>query len=118
MASATRLALLLTLALLAGCANSDETWGGYTESQAKEILGLPNVRDTIIDTSIRTEGQAPVAEIYPTQQELEETDLRKVTLTGQEAWEYSDTPNFFCLYVWEDPETETYFAQSSQCVAD
>jgi hypothetical protein len=117
------LAALRTLALLtalaaAGCATTSDTWGGYTENEAKEILALPNVRDTIIETSIRTEGQTPVSEIYPTEQELQETDLRKVTLTGQEAWEYADTPNFFCLYVWEDPETQTYFAQSSQCVAD
>jgi hypothetical protein len=109
---------LLTIVVLAGCATTSDTWGGYTESEAKDILALPNVRNTIIETSIRSEGQAPVAEIYPTEEELQEADLRKVTLTGQEAWEYSDTPNFFCLYVWEDPETETYFAQSSQCVAD
>jgi hypothetical protein len=55
------------------------------------------VRNTIIESSIRSEGQVPVAEIYPTEEELQEADLRKVTLTGQEAWEYSDTPNFFCM---------------------
>jgi hypothetical protein len=79
------------------CATTSDTWGGYTENEAKEILALPTVRNTIIESSIRSEGQVPVAEIYPTEEELQEADLRKVTLTGQEAWEYSDTPNFFCM---------------------
>jgi hypothetical protein len=111
------LALLLTV-VAAGCTTTEDTWGGYTESEAKEILALPNVRETVIDTTPRTVDEEPVARIYPTEAELEEADLRKVTIQGEEAWEYNDEPNRFCLYVWEDPETHTYFAQASRCVAD
>ena len=112
-----RVALLLTL-VVAGCATTSETWAGYTENEAKEILALPNVRETIVNTTPRTVDEEPVAQIYPSEAELQEADLRKVTVQGEEAWEYNDEPNQFCLYVWEDPETRTYFAQSSRCVAD
>ena len=112
-----RIGLLLTL-VVAGCATTSDTWGGYTENEAKEILALPNVRQTIVDTTPRMIEEEPVAQLYPTEAELEETDLRKVTIQGEEAWEYNDEVNKFCLYVWEDPETQTYFAQSSRCVAD
>jgi hypothetical protein len=117
MSRAKRIALL-PIVLLAACTTTSDTWGGYTENEAKEILALPNVRQTIVDTTPRTIEEAPVARIYPTEAKLEETDLRKVTVQGEEAWEYNDEQNQFCLYVWEDPETQTYFAQSSRCVAD
>jgi hypothetical protein len=109
---------LFAIFILTGCATTSDTWGGYTENEAKEILALANVRQTIVDTTPRTIDEEPVARIYPTEVELEEADLRKVTVQGQEAWEYNDELNQFCLYVWEDPETQTYFAQASRCVAD
>ena len=34
-------------------ATTSDTWGGYTENEAKEILALPNVRQTIVDTTPR-----------------------------------------------------------------
>lgn len=110
---------LVLLVLAAGCGTSTEdTWGGYTESQAKEILAMEDVRETIIGTTPRTSEEEPVSAIYPTEDELERADLRKVTVQGQEAWEYNDSPNQFCLYAWHDSETDGYVAQSSRCVAD
>jgi hypothetical protein len=113
-----RAALLAMLAVLAGCSSTEETWGGYTENEAKDILALPNVRETVINNTPRTVDERPVAQIYPTAEELEDSDLLKTTVQGQETWEYRDEINAFCLNVWEDPESQTYFAQSSHCVAD
>ena len=110
--------MLIAILVLAGCSTTEDTWGGYTENEAKEILALPDVRETIIGNTPRMVDEQPVSQIYPTDEELEEADLRKVTVRGQETWEYNDEINKFCLNVWEDPESQTYFAQSSRCVAD
>ena len=90
--------LLVFMLLLAGC-GADERWGGYTEEEAKEIMADPDVQLTIIEATPRKEGEKPVAAIYPEGATLEDADLRKVKMQGQDAWEYSDRPNGFCLYV-------------------
>jgi hypothetical protein len=106
---------LCALLLLAGC-GAGERWGGYTEKEAKEIIADPDVKLTIIEATPRQEGQKPVAAIYPDGQTLDEAKLRKVTMQGQEAWEYNDKADDFCLYVWFDEATNGFLAQASRCV--
>lgn len=102
-----RLLILAVLALLAGC-GGEEKWGGATEQQAKEVLMDPNVRAQVQDVRGR----------YPNEQQIEEADLRKVTLQGMEAWEYKHPTQNYCLFVYEDPEFDSFTAQLSACVAD
>jgi hypothetical protein len=100
--------LILAVVLFAGCGGDEETWGGATEQQAKEVLMDPNVRAQVQDVRGR----------YPTEQQIEEADLRMVTLQGMEAWEYEHPTQNYCLFVYEDPEFESFTAQLSACVAD
>jgi hypothetical protein len=108
-------AVLLLVLLLAGC-GAGERWGGYTQKEAKEIMSRPEVKTTIIQATPRKEGQLPVAAIYPDAATLENTELRKVTMQGQKAWEYNDKADDFCLYVWYDKATNGFLAQASHCV--
>lgn len=110
-----RLAFLTLVLLLAGC-GAGERWGGYTQKEAKEIIANPDVKVTIIEATPRKEGQKPVAAIYPQGNTLEEAELRKVKMQGQEAWEYNDKADDFCLYVWFDKATNGFLAQASHCV--
>jgi hypothetical protein len=99
--------VVIALLLLAGC-GGDETWGGATENQAREVLQDPNVRAQV----------EQVGGKYPTAEQIEEADLRQVTLQGQEAWEFKHPTENYCLFVYEDPTTESFAAQHSACVAD
>jgi len=107
--------MLLLMLVLAGC-GAGERWGGYTQKEAKEIIADPDVKTTIIQATPRKEGQKPVAAIYPAGEALEKAELRKVTTQGQEAWEYNDAADDFCLYVWYDKATDGFLAQASHCV--
>ena len=98
---------LLAFILLAGC-GGEERWGGATEKQAREVLLDPNVRRQIEGLRGR----------YPTEEQIEEADLRKVTLQGQEAWEFEHPTQNYCLFVYEDPQFDSFTAQLSACVAD
>jgi hypothetical protein len=113
---AMRFLTLLVLALLLTGCGAGERWGGYTEKEAKEIIADPDVRLTIIEATPRKEGQKPTAAIYPQGDTLENAELRKVTMQGQEAWEYNDRADDFCLYVWFDKATNGFLAQASHCV--
>ena len=99
--------LLVTLILLGGC-GGEERWGGATEKQAREVLLDPNVRTQVVGLRGR----------YPTVEQIEEADLRKVTIRGQEAWEFKHPTQNYCLFVYEDPQFESFTAQLSACVAD
>lgn len=109
------LVVLLLLLLAAGC-GAGERWGGYTEKEAKDIIANPDVKATILETTPRKEGQKPVAAVYPEGETLEKAELVKVRVQGQEAWEYNDRPDDFCLYVWFDEATNGFLAQASHCV--
>ena len=119
-----RLVLLLLLALLvaAGCGGGDDddggTWGGYSEREARDILADPDVRRQIVQNAPGDPTANPYDDLLPTKEEAEEADLRRVTVQGQEAWEYSDEENNFCVYVWEDEEFDSFATQVSACVAD
>jgi hypothetical protein len=108
-------ACLVALLFLAGC-GAGERWGGYTQNEAKEIIADPDVKLTIIEATPRKEGQKPVAAIYPEGETLENAELQKVTMQGQEAWEYNDKADDFCLYVWFYKATNGFLAQASHCV--
>jgi hypothetical protein len=100
--------LILGAIMLAGCGGDEDKWGGATEQQAKEVLMDPNVRAQVQDVRGR----------YPTEQQIEEADLRMVTLQGMEAWEYKHPTQNYCVFVYEDPEFDSFTAQLSACVAD
>ena len=101
--------LIVAVLVLAGCGGGDDEWGSATEKQAREVLLDPNVRAQIEGLRGR----------YPTEQQIEDADLRQVTLQGQEAWEFEHPTRLnYCLFVYEDPTTESFTAQLSGCVAD
>jgi hypothetical protein len=102
-----RLTVLLLALVLAGCGGG-EKWGGYTESQAKKILTSDELRNSVLTVSPFDPQGRPYSELLPTKAKLEQTDLLKSTLEGQEAWEYKDLGNAFCLFVWKDPETKSF----------
>jgi hypothetical protein len=114
------LVLLIALAL-AGCGeSSEEVWGGYTESEAKDILKDPDFRRDIVSTAPPT-AAGPVERLYPTDEEGDDADLRKATVQGEEAWEYKREVDFetvWCIYISEDPQAEGEFlAQVGPCYA-
>ena len=111
-----RLLTLLALVLLVAGCGAGERWGGYTQKEAKEIIADPAVRSTIIEATPRKEDQQPVVAIYPQGETLENAELVKVKMQGQEAWEYNDKADDFCLYVWFDEATNGFLAQASHCV--
>ena len=100
-----RLALLIGLLfVLAGCGGGSESWGGYTETEAKDVMGA--LRQDIIDNAPGDPATSPYNQLIPTRKELDNIDLRRVTMKGQESWEYRDQENNFCLNVWQDPKSE------------
>jgi hypothetical protein len=112
-----RLLLAVCLALaLAGCGGDGE-WGGYTEGEAKDILATRELRESLIENAPGG-PTGETARLIPTAQQVRESDLTKKTLEGQEAWEYRDANNNFCIYVWHDAETDDFTTQVSACVAD
>lgn len=116
-----RFLLLLAVLLAAGCGSaggSGETWGGYTENEAKAVLADPEVKKQILENAPGDPATNPLTRLYPSKQEIADADLRKVTLTGQEAWEWRHADEDFCIFVWEDQELETFATQVSRCVAD
>jgi hypothetical protein len=112
------LLLALTLAL-AGCGGSDgETWGGYTESEAKDILADPVVKEQIIENAPGDPATNPITRLYPSPEEVEQAELRKVTFEGQESWQWRHAEEDFCILVWKDEEIDNFATQVSRCVAD
>jgi hypothetical protein len=97
------LVLVLMLAV-AGCGGGDK-WGGYTEGQAKDILVSDELRNSILGVSPFDPQGRPYTQLLPTKAKLDQTDLLKSQLEGQEAWEYRDRLNAFCLYVWKDKDS-------------
>lgn len=110
-----RLTLLVLVLLVAGC-GAGERWAGYTEDEAKDIIIDAEVKSTILQATPRNEDQQPVAAIYPDAEKLDKDGLRKVKMQGQDAWEYNDVANDFCLYVWYDEATDGFLAQAGHCV--
>jgi hypothetical protein len=109
---------LLALAVLAGCGSSTEdVWGGYTEGEVKDRLTDPQFRDEIMRTA-PPDPRGPIHLLYPSNEEIENTDLRKVTIQGDEAWEYRDEENDWCINVWEDPATNEPTTYVGGCMSD
>jgi len=114
-----KLALLVLVALVAACSTGSEKWGGYSEGQAKDIIGSPQFRADVLQAAPPSSPTGlPYAQLMPTQDEVDDADLRKATLQGQEAWEYKDEANGFCLYVWKDNERDSFATQVGPCSAD
>lgn len=112
--------LLTVLALLAlsGCGSStQDVWGGYTEGEVKDKLSDQQFREEILQTA-PADPRGPIHLLYPSNEEIDNADLNKVTIQGEEAWEYRDESAQWCIYVWEDPETSEPFTQIGSCVAD
>jgi hypothetical protein len=109
---------LLALAAFAGCGTSTEdVWGGYTEGEVKDILKDDQFKEEILRTAPPS-PRGPIHLLYPSDEELDDADLKKVTVQGEENWEYRDEPNEFCIYVAKDPETDSYITQIGPCIAD
>jgi hypothetical protein len=104
--------LSCVLLALAACSSSGEdVWGGYTEGEAKEALkqvASPDPRGTL-------------DQLYPSKAEVDNADLRKAVIRGEEAWEYKRERGdgaVWCIYIREDPQTETFLGQVGPCIAD
>ena len=103
---------------LAGCGEStEEEWGGYTEAEAKDIL-KDDEFFTELERTSPADPRGPLRLFYPTDEEIDDADLRKATVQGDEAWEYrrdlDEGP--WCIYVSEDPAAEGKFiAQVGPC---
>ena len=102
-----RLTVLLLVLVIAGCGGG-EKWGGYTESEAKEIMASDSLRNSVVQTVPFDNNGRPYTQLLPTKTRLEQTDLLKSSVEGQDAWLYKDQVNAFCLYVWKDPETKSF----------
>ena len=102
-----KLTLVVIVLVLAGCGGG-EKWGGYTEGEAKKILASDALRNSVISVSPFDPQGRPYTQLLPTKARLDDTDLLKETLEGQEAWEYKDRANAFCLFVWKDPDTGSF----------
>ena len=117
-----RLALLLAAVALGGAAcgggGGEDRWGGYTERDAKDVLGDPIVRQQILENAPGDPRTSPYRQLVPTKEEVEAADLRKTTLEGQETWEYRDEEHAFCIYVWEDEALKNFATHVGPCIAD
>jgi hypothetical protein len=88
--------------------------------------GTPKVKDTLQDPQFKKEilstappdPRGPIHLLYPSNGEIDEADLNKVTIQGDEAWEYRDDPNQWCIYMWEDPASSEQMTHVGSCVAD
>lgn len=112
-----RLLILLVALLLAGCGEStQEEWGGYTEGEAKDLLKDPQFQREIKATAPPT-AAGNINNLYPTDEEIDDADLRKATVQGEEAWEYKRDlqETEWCIYVSEDPSTGSFLAQVGPC---
>jgi hypothetical protein len=117
------LLFLLVVAVLAssGCDRSSgcgEVWGGYTECEAKDVLKDPAVKRQILENAPGDPTSNPINQLYPSNGEIDDADMRRVTVEGQEAWEYQHPDENFCLYVWEDQTTKNFATQVGPCAAD
>jgi hypothetical protein len=112
--------MLLALAALAGCGSSTEDrWGGYTEGEVKDLLSDEQFRQEIMQTA-PPDPRGPIHLLYPSNEEIENAELSKVTVQGEEHWEYRDEQNQWCIYVGEDTSTEDKqpLYMIGPCVAD
>lgn len=115
-----RLALTLfcLVVLSFGCGSStQDVWGGYTEGEVKDLLADPQFRDEVMRTA-PPDPRGPIHLLYPSNEEIDNADLQKVTVQGEENWEYRDEENQWCIYVAEDPATQSHITQIGPCVAD
>lgn len=92
-------------------------WGGYTEGQVKDTLQDPQFKKEILSTA-PPDPRGPIHLLYPSNGEIDEADLNKVTIEGDEAWEYRDDQNQWCIYMWEDPASSEQMTHVGSCVAD
>jgi hypothetical protein len=115
------LLVVVSLGLSSGCSGSGgcgDTWGGYTECEAKDVLKDPQVKQQILQNAPGDPTSNPLSQLYPSNDEIDDADMRRVTLLGQEAWEYQHPDEDFCLYVWEDEATKNFATQVGRCAAD
>ncbi len=109
--------LLIGLVLVAGCGSNPDEWAGYTEGEAKEIMGDETFRQGLIQIAPGDPATNPASELLPTQEVLDAEPLHKVTVQGEEAWEYNSGTGF-CLDVWKDKDTNDPAAYVGPCNSD
>jgi hypothetical protein len=102
--------VVLALVVVAGCGSStQDVWGGYTEREVKDLFSHPQFRKEILRTA-PPDPRGPIHLLYPSDPEIEDADLKKVTVHGAENWEYRDEDAGWCINVRKhsqsgDPET-------------
>jgi hypothetical protein len=103
-----------------GSANCDDgtEWGGYTECEAKDVLKDDNVETQICQNAPGDPATSPICQLYPTPEQVDASDLRRITFEGQEGWQWQHADQNFCIVVWEDPETNNFATLVSACVSD
>lgn len=101
-----------------GNCDSGTTWGGYDECEAKDVLKDPNVKRQVLENAPGDPATNPIAQLYPTPEQVDDADLRRITFEGQEGWQWQHAEENFCILVYEDPEFETFVAMVSACVSD
>jgi len=111
---------LLAVAGCAGCGSSTEDeWGGYTQGEVKDLLKDPQFQ-TEIKLTAPPSRLGTIEQLYPTNEEIDDAELKKVHVQGEEAWEYKRVleEGDWCIYMSEDPDTKSFLAQVGPCIAD
>jgi len=112
--------LVLVLALAAGCGSSTEDeWGGYTQGDVKDILKDPQLQAEIKRTAPPSR-LGTIEQLYPTNEEIDDFDFRKVTVRGEENWEFKRVleEDDWCIYIAKDETTGSFIAEVGPCIAD
>ena len=102
-------AIALALTGCGGGGGDGEAWGGYTESEVRDIYLSDELGRQLASLDLNP------AEYQPTQDDLEKSPLIKTYFEGREVWQYRDPQKARCIYVREDPVVGEFVYQVESC---